>query len=381
MARTLAYTYSDDYLKYNLGKYHPMTPMRLQVADNLIRCSPISERIQRFKPRQATPEELVTFHDPKYVKVVESASATLEEATDYGLGTMECPVFLDLHTSAATIVGGMLEAAKRVIAGESAIEFPILAGMHHAHTDRADGFCYYNDVAITVKYALAHGIKRILFLDTDVHHPNGVQEAFYSNSDLLLVSLHLSSKYIEPATGEIAEIGEDEGVGFNVNLPFYPSTRDPTYLETFEKIVPPLWESFDPEMVIWECGADTHFADPIGELLLTTTSFAALGRRLRELSADLPKGLIVAAGGGYNPEATARCWTVLLAELLNVALPEVAPHEWNEFCKLQFNIRTSTTYHDQPLKPCTPERAATVKEKNDKYLTTLLEKISPYHSL
>ncbi|MFQ5980124.1 MAG: acetoin utilization protein AcuC [Candidatus Heimdallarchaeota archaeon] len=378
LGQTLAYTYSDDYLKYNLGKYHPMGPMRVEVADMLVRCSPLSEQMRMFKPRQATHDELVTFHDPRYVKAVESVSATLEEAQVYGLGTMECPVFPELHTSASTIVGGILDATKRVVAEETALEFPILAGMHHAHAARADGFCYYNDIVIALKYALDHGVKRILFLDTDVHHPNGVQEAFYANSSVLLVSLHLSSKFIEPATGEINEIGEEDGVGFNVNLPFYPSTRDSAYLEAFEKIVPPLWEAFDPELVVWECGADTHFADPIGELLLTTTSFAGLGRRVRELSEELPKGMILAAGGGYNPEATARCWTVLLAGLLGVTLPEVCPTEWNEFVKLRFNIRSSETYHDRLLKPADPDRAAIVKEKNDKYLATLLETISPY---
>ncbi|MFX0114186.1 MAG: hypothetical protein ACFFB3_06535, partial [Candidatus Hodarchaeota archaeon] len=169
MTRTLAYTYSDDYLKYNLGKYHPMGPMRIQVSDNLLRCSPLSERMQTFKPRQATHEELLSFHDPKYIKVVESVSATLEEATDYGLGTIECPVFPDLHTSASTIVGGMLEATKRVITGETQHEFPILAGMHHAHADRADGFCYYNDVVIALKYALEQGrILRELEFDLPI---------------------------------------------------------------------------------------------------------------------------------------------------------------------------------------------------------------------
>ncbi|MFX0114185.1 MAG: acetoin utilization protein AcuC, partial [Candidatus Hodarchaeota archaeon] len=223
--------------------------------------------------------------------------------------------------------------------------------------------------------------KRILFLDTDVHHPNGVQEAFYSSSSVLLLSLHLSSKFIEPSTGEIEELGEGEGAGFNVNLPFYPSTRDQTYLEAFEKIVPPIWESFEPELVVWECGADTHFADPIGELLLTTTSFATLGQRVRELSGDLPMGTVLVGGGGYNPEATARCWTVLLANYLNVELPEVCPTEWNEFVKLQFNIRSSETYHDRPLKPPEPERAVAVKEKNDAYLSELIEKISAYYPL
>ncbi|MHA2232062.1 MAG: acetoin utilization protein AcuC [Candidatus Hodarchaeales archaeon] len=381
LEQTLAYTYSDDYLKYNLGKYHPMGPMRIEVADKLVRCSPISDRMRLFKPRQATNDELVTFHDPKYVKVVESVSTTLEEAQNYGLGTMECPVFPELHTSASTIVGGMLDATKRVVAEESRIEFPILAGMHHAHATRAEGFCYYNDIVIALKYALKRGIKRILFLDTDVHHPNGVQEAFYSEPSILKISLHLSSKYIEPATGEIDEIGEGAGRGFNVNLPFYPSTRDSAYLESFKKIVPPLWEAFNPELVIWECGTDTHFADPIGELLLQTISFASLGQRVRELSEELPKGLVLAAGGGYNPEATARCWTVLLAGLLGVTLPEVCPTEWNEFVKLRFNIRSSETYHDaRPLKPADPDRAAIVKEKNDKYLATLLETISPYFS-
>lgn len=381
MVRTLAYTYSDDYLSYNLGKYHPMGPMRIEVADKLVRCSPLNDRMRMFKPRQATHDELVTFHDPKYVKVVEAVSTTLEEAQDYGLGTMECPVFPELHASASTIVGGMLEATKRVVAEESKIEFPILAGMHHAHATRADGFCYYNDIAIALKYALKRGIKRILFLDTDVHHPNGVQEAFYSDPAILKISLHLSSKFIEPATGEIAEIGKGEGRGFNINLPFYPSTRDSAYLAAFKKIVPPLWEAFDPELVVWECGADTHFADPIGELLLTTASFASLGSRVGELFEELPAGMILAAGGGYNPEATARCWTVLLAGLLGVTLPEVCPTEWNEFAKLRFNIRSSETYHDRPLKPADPDRATIVKEKNDKYLATLLETISPYFPL
>jgi len=357
-----------------------MGPMRIAVADYLLRNS-LSENIQHFKPREATHEELMTFHDPKYIKVVESVSFQGGEAKEYGLGTIECPVFPDLHFSASTIVGGMLNATKRVIDGETKTEFVILAGMHHAHAAEANGFCYYNDCVIALKEALKRGVKRILYLDTDIHHPNGVQEAFYSDSSVLKISFHLASAFIEPSTGEIEEIGEGDGQGFNINLPFYPSTRDQAYLDAFERIVPPIWEEFNPELVIWECGTDAHFADPIGELLLTTDSFAALGNRVGILAENLLFGLVVAGGGGYNPEATARCWTVLLAELIDHRLPEVCPTEWNEFCKLQFNIRSNETYHDRPLKPCDPERAIAVAKSNSGYISDLLEKITPYYSL
>ncbi len=379
--QSLAYTYSDTYLKYNLGKYHPMTPMRIGVADHLLRCSPLQEHFQYYTPREATHDELLTYHTPKYVKVVESLSFQGGEATEYGLGTIECPVFPDLHYSASTIVGGMLEATKRVVTEETRQEFVILAGMHHAHPERADGFCYYNDVVIAIKKALNQGVKRILFLDTDVHHPNGVQEAFYTSSNVLVLSLHLASSFIEPASGEPEEIGEENGLGYNVNLPFYPSTRDQAYQNAFQKLVPPIWDQFDPELVFWECGTDPHFTDPIGELLLTTNSFSWLGKRVQELVENVPKGIILTGGGGYNPEATARCWTVLLASFMGIDLPEVCPTEWNDFCKLQFNIRSNETYHDKPLKPCDPERVITVQQKNDEYFSKLAEKINPYYSI
>jgi len=257
-------------MKYSLGDVHPMNSRRLDIPYQLFRSLNFldDQIVKFFTPEPASENDLIRFHTEKYIKMVKA----LSKAGDgyygrYGLGTGDCPVFPEMHEVSQLIVGGALEGVKRIMAGEVDQVFSLMAGLHHAFAERAAGFCYYNDAVIAIKLLQEeYGLERILYIDTDVHHGDGVLGAFYDSKKVLGISIHESPQFLFPGTGLSDEIGEGEGVGYSINMPLFPGTWDEQYKEMFEQIIPCIWESYNPEFVIWQCGADGHFGDVLGHL-------------------------------------------------------------------------------------------------------------------
>ncbi|MHA2346413.1 MAG: hypothetical protein ACXACP_06820 [Candidatus Hodarchaeales archaeon] len=373
--------WSDHYIKYDLGDAHPMNSRRLDVPYQLFRnLNFLDDRIVKiFAPSSAPETELLRFHSNKYVKMVKSLSkAGGGYYGRYGLGTGDCPVFPEMHEISKLIVEGAIEGVKQIMAGEVDQAFSLMAGAHHAFAERAAGFCYYNDAVIAIKYLQEeYGIDRLLYIDTDVHHGDGVLSAFYNSKKVLGVSFHESPQFLFPGTGLSDEIGEGEGFGYSINMPLFPGTWDEQYIELFEQTIPCIWESYDPEFIIWQCGADGHFGDILGHLNLTTQLYKHLGERITNLSSKgSSKGrLLLLGGGGYNPDSVARVWMGILAGITGIQLPRNSPQKWVDYCKKKYQIDVSPLLNDDKINPESIDRHTLIEEANNQYLQVLKEEI------
>lgn len=271
----------------------------------------IDESRALVEPVAATREELCRLHARGYLDTLLMAErGEIDESALWaGLGTPETPIFPGMLEYAMLAAGGTLLAARAVAEGRVRAAFQPSGGFHHAHASRAAGFCYLNDVALACDELSRLG-KRVLFLDLDVHHCDGVQEFFYARRDVMTVSLHQTGKTLFPYTGFEDDIGDGDGEGFSVNVPLPPHTDDIAYLRAFEGVAWPLIGAFDPDVLIVEWGMDTLAQDPLAQLMLTNNTHAAIARRLMTLG----KPTVHTGGGGYHVENTSRGWALLWAE-------------------------------------------------------------------
>jgi len=222
-----------------------------------------------------------------------------------GIGTEDCPVFKGVYDYAVLATGGTLLGAKMLLSGDADIAFNPSGGYHHAGPEHAAGFCYINDVALACA-VLAEHQKRVLYLDVDVHHGDGVANAFYDRPDVMTISLHQNPKTLFPGTGFEHEIGADDGKGYCVNVPLPIGTYDQAFGKAFDSIAPPLIAAYDPDVIVFELGADGLAGDPLGNLRLTNNAYA----RIIDYLMDLGKPILATGGGGYNVENTVRAWAL-----------------------------------------------------------------------
>ncbi len=245
----------------------------------------------------ASAETLGTFHTEAYVQSVERSG---HHGRRLWLDAGDTPSFPGCDEAAARVVGGTVDAV------DSAIErrgpsFHPFGGLHHAHPDRASGFCIYNDVAVGVRSAMDR-IGKVAYIDIDAHHGDGVMYGFYDSGQVLDIDFHQDGRTLFPGTGSVSEHGGGDGSGLKVNLPLPPWAGDEALVPLFERIVPPLLEEFRPGLIILQHGVDGHAGDPLAQLQFTSHGYAAVVSRLLQLSSELSQGrLVVTGGGGYDP--------------------------------------------------------------------------------
>lgn len=328
---------------YDLGPEHPLRPERFTLATALMRAydllapplAPGPGRLDVIEPVAATEADILRVHDADYVGSVKEASAHPEWffPARLGLGTADTPAFPRMHEASALIAGATLTATREVLAGRHRRSLSVAGGLHHAHRRRAAGFCVYNDCAIAIADALeTHPDLRVLYVDIDAHHGDGVQEAFYDEPRVLTISIHESGEYLYPGSGWPSERGVGAGTGYAVNVPLPPEATDECFEAAFEHVVEPAARAFSPGLVVAQCGADAHHADPLTSLGLTIGGYSALVRRILALADDLCGGRLVACGGGgYSwQHVVPRCWTILAAQVAGRRIAEELPESWRE---------------------------------------------------
>ncbi|MBD3422024.1 MAG: acetoin utilization protein AcuC [Chitinivibrionales bacterium] len=259
------------------------------------------------EPQPATDEEMLWFHAPDYLQMLKSITSDkfTDETLKFGLGTMDCPLFAHLFDYVSLAAGASVTGARLLLDGAADIAFNPSGGYHHAHAREAAGFCYVNDIVLAAE-TLVRGGKRVAFVDIDVHHCDGVQEAFYHRSDVLTISLHEGGKTLFPGTGDVLEAGSGEGRGYSVNFPLPVGTYNKAYHKAWYGIVPPLLDAYKPDVIMLELGMDGLSGDPLAHLNLTNTVYIPILQKLLEY--NLP--LLVTGGGGYDINSTVRGWTL-----------------------------------------------------------------------
>ncbi len=318
-------------LGYDLGGDHPFNPVRLDLTIRLAAELGVLDGVELLVPSPAGDEELLRIHAPEYLAAVREAPLVGWDV-GHGLGTADNPVFSDMHEAASLVVGSTLLAARKIAEGETDRAVNIAGGLHHAMRDQASGFCVYNDCSVAISWLLDHGFQRIAYLDTDVHHGDGVQAAFYEDPRVLTVSLHQHPFTLWPGTGYSAEIGRGGAEGTAVNIPLPPRTRDPGWLRAFNAVVPSLLADFEPQLLLTQCGVDSHEEDPLADLSLSVDGHRAIYATLRDLATTYAGGKWLAVGGGGYQliRVVPRSWTHLIATVLgrDVAPETPLPPNW-----------------------------------------------------
>jgi acetoin utilization protein AcuC len=327
-----AVVWDEALLGYDLGGWHPLNPIRLDLTIRLARSLGVLEGVQLLAPTLATDDELRTVHSADYLTAVKQARRGY---VGHGLGTPDNPIFARMHEASALVAGGSLLAAEEILSGRVARAANIAGGLHHAMRGRAAGFCVYNDCALAIRRLLDGGVSRVAYVDIDVHHGDGVQEAFVDDARVLTISLHQHPATLFPGTGRSTDIGCAGAEGSAVNVPLPPGTGDEGWLRAFHAVVPALLRAFEPEVLVTQHGADTHAEDPLASLELSVDGQRAAHRALAELAESTAGGRWLAlGGGGYSLfRVVPRSWTHLLATVLHREVhPDTAvPSDWASY--------------------------------------------------
>ena len=336
MTRT-AFVHSQGGPSYNLGDDHPMTPLRRQLAVDLIMAYGLHEHpdVETIRPRSATDAEIERVHAPAFVSAVRRYSenpalAAGWEASQWGLAAGgDTPAFAGMHEAAAAVCGASIEGAMAVWEGRAGQAFVAGGGLHHAMANRAAGFCIYNDTAVAIQSLLDAGAERVAYIDIDVHHGDGTQWIFFEEPRVLTCSVHETGRYLFPGTGGIAERGMGAAERTSINVPLPPYAGDRPYLRAIEEVIAPAVLAFDPDVIVTQDGADPHHADPLAHLQVTMSAFPKAYRALHDLARTAADGRWVAlGGGGYTFQVVPRAWTLLFAEMLGVELDDEIPEAW-----------------------------------------------------
>jgi acetoin utilization protein AcuC len=343
LTQTLGFVYSDSFQQYDFGPTHPLKPTRLKLTYELMRETKLLENpnIKVSEPRAANRDELLLFHDEEYLKLVERMSKAGTGFLDMG----DTPAFKGCYEASALATGATLTAIDLVMSGKATHAMNIAGGLHHAHPGRASGFCIFNDPAVGIAYLKKkYSTERVLYLDVDAHHGDGVMYGFYADEGVLDVDFHEDGHHLFPGTGFIHEIGEGPASGIKVNIPLPPFTGDEMYLRLFREIVPTAVRRFRPQVLLCQFGVDSHANDLLAHLQLTSKAYREIARTVHDLAHEVADGrLVVVGGGGYNVANVARTWALVAATLADLNIPESVPANWQKMFEAMIGEEAPST--------------------------------------
>jgi acetoin utilization protein AcuC len=301
---------------------------------------------------------------------------------EHGIGPGDTPPFRGMHEAAGLVCGATVAAAAAVLYGSALHAFSPAGGLHHAMPDRAAGFCIYNDPAVAIAWLLSRGVERIAYVDVDVHHGDGVERVFADDPRVLTISLHETGRLLFPGTGFAHEIGEGAARGTIANLPLPAWTTDDLYLAAFDVLVPPLLRAFQPDILVTQLGADSHYTDPLAHLALTVNGYGALAERLHGLAHTITAGKWVATGGGgYQwAEVVPRAWCTYLAEMLGEELPAELPEDYRALAAERYGVELQPRMADDAVMLKSEPRERAEREIAEA-LETVCGAVFPIHGV
>ncbi len=306
------------YRDSSYGRRHPLAIPRVSSTLDLIKALGWFDPARYIDSPLATPEQLARFHDPDYIAAVQAAEVAQAALVDvrerYNIGRAGNPIFPEMFRRPATAAGAGLIAADLIAKGARSVHSPA-GGTHHGRAGQASGFCYFNDPVLTLLRLLDHGFTRLLYLDFDAHHGDGVEIAFTGEPRVLCLSLHEEKRW--PFTGALTDRAE----GSAFNLPVPEGFNDSELTAIVEHLVVPLGQAFAPQVVVIQAGADALAEDPLSRLALSN---GALWQAVAEGWGLAPQAIIL-GGGGYNPWSVTRAWAGLWGALNAHPIPERLP--------------------------------------------------------
>lgn len=313
---------------YDFGPAHPLTPRRFGPGITLLESL---GAVPGLAPEPASDDELEWIHEAAYLDVVKAFSANPFAPSRAGIGPGDTPAFAGMHEASAAVAGGSLRAMEAILRGEVKHALHPGGGLHHAMPARASGFCVYDDPALAIARARQAGL-RVLYIDLDVHHGDGVQAIHWSDPGVMTVSIHETGMALFPGTGFPDELGGGDAVGTKVNLPLDPGTGERGWLPALELCLPALAETFRPDVIVSQHGADAHAFDPLAHLRVTTTAMGAAARLVDDLSHRWARGRWLATGGGgYDVyRVVPRVWAHVWLAANHAPAPDETAPAWRE---------------------------------------------------
>jgi len=303
--------YHKDFNKYDLGIKHPLVGDKPKKTMDFLKEKGILEQIKIFEPKVASENDLKKVHSQKYIDRVKELSKT------GGMLSIDTPAPIGIYEIARLVTGGTILAGDKLFDNYKCMINP-LAGFHHSSRSFSSGFCFFNDIAIVIEFLRdKYKLNRFQIIDLDVHHGNGTQDIYYADPSVLKISFHQDGRTLYPGTGAIEKIGRDKARGFNINLPLPPGTSNNSYIYAFDEIIPCLTKQFNPEILIYQCGVDTHHSDPLADLNLAHQSYYNLASKVSYLSKTYCNKLLVLFGGGYNSNESLISYYNIMCGLLN----------------------------------------------------------------
>ncbi|XP_008681126.1 probable histone deacetylase 19 isoform X1 [Zea mays] len=320
--RRVCYYYDPDVGNYYYGQGHPMKPHRIRMTHSLLARYGLLNQMHVYRPSLASQRDLCRFHADDYIKFLRSVTPdTQQEQTRllkrFNVGE-DCPVFDGLYSFCQTYAGASVGGAFRLNHGHD-IAINWSGGLHHAKKSEASGYCYVNDIVLAILELLKYH-ERVLYVDIDIHHGDGVEEAFYTTDRVMTVSFHKFGDYF-PGTGDIRDIGHSKGKYYSLNAPLDDGIDDESYQSLFKPIMSKVMEVFRPGAVVLQCGADSLSGDRLGCFNLSIRGHAECVRYMRSFNVPL----LLLGGGGYTIRNVARCWCYETGVALGQELEDKMP--------------------------------------------------------
>ncbi|CAK9137559.1 unnamed protein product [Ilex paraguariensis] len=365
--RRVTYFYEPTIGDYYYGQGHPMKPHRIRMAHNLIVHYALHRRMEINRPFPAGPDDIRRFHSDDYVDFLASVTPdTLHDHTHarhlkrFNVGE-DCPVFDGIFGFCQASAGGSIGAAVKLNRKDADIAINWAGGLHHAKKSEASGFCYVNDIVLGILELLkVH--RRVLYIDIDIHHGDGVEEAFFTTDRVMTVSFHKFGDFF-PGTGHIKDIGVGQGKYYALNVPLNDGMDDESFRGLFRPIIQKVMESYQPDAVVLQCGADSLAGDRLGCFNLSVKGHADCLHFLRSFNVPL----MVLGGGGYTMRNVARCWCYETAVAVGVEPDNKLPY--NEYYEY---FGPDYTLHIEP----SPIENQNSSKDLEKIRTMLLEQLS-----
>ncbi|PFH53567.1 hypothetical protein AMATHDRAFT_73366 [Amanita thiersii Skay4041] len=321
----VSYYYPKGVGTYHYGERHPMKPHRLTLTNALVMGYGLDKQIHHiYDSRPATQAELEMYHDHDYIdflqRVTPQNQGEMKQMIDVFNCVEDCPIFADMYEFCRLYAGASLAGARKLSAGTTDIAINWSGGLHHAKRGEASGFCYINDIVLAILELLRYH-PRVLYIDIDIHHGDGVEFAFYHSNRVMTVSFHKYTGEFFPGTGKLDDNGGGEGKHFCLNVPLQDGIDDEMYLTIFKTVIDDTVTAFRPTSIVLQCGADSLGCDRLGAFNLSIAAHGECVNFVRKYNVPL----LVVGGGGYTIKNVSRCWTYETSVLVGASIPDELP--------------------------------------------------------
>ncbi|MBO8173086.1 MAG: acetoin utilization protein AcuC [Bacillaceae bacterium] len=372
------FIYDDALLRYKFHQDHPFNQQRLKMTVELLQTWGMLPDSQILAPVAATEEQLLLNHTSEYVKAVQQAghgNPDTKEFEVFGLGTEDTPIFAGMHEASSLNVGGSILIGDKVMTGEIEHGINFAGGLHHAFPGRASGFCIYNDVSVLIHHLVREYQAKVLYIDTDAHHGDGVETSFYDSPDVMTVSIHETGRYLFPGTGFVTDRGKGSGYGYAVNIPLDAFTEDESWQDAFVQVMERVLNFFKPDVIVSQHGCDAHWFDPLTHLSITMDTYRKIPQWIHEWAHAHTDGRWIAlGGGGYDIwRVVPRAWSMVWMAMNDLPVEDrEMPKDWLEKWQARASVQMPASLFDREgwFKPI--PRRKEIEQKNRQTVAQIL---------